>query len=332
MAPLEIHVGDKYESLWDEIRAAGYQRMRVDGQTYQVDQPPEIDRRRKHTVEVIVDRATIRPDARSRIADSVESALSLGAACCTWRIPAEDVPEPRWRTEIFSQHFACDRCGRSFEQLTPHSFSFNSSLGWCQACEGLGTQTGANTSALLRDPKLTLKQGAVALWPGVDNKLFQLMLAALSQQYRRAARRPFRAAHGQASARGSARGGRDAGSTWRRRRQKIERTAVPLSIQGALSGAGRSVALVDRLAQQARPSGRRSRMLDLCRQPAARRCLGRAAARRNDRRGMPQAARRLARPVHRTGSPPRPSARSPASWCARCATACNSWSTSGWSI
>src|SRR5262249_35354503 len=61
MAPLEIHVGDKYESLWEEMRAAGYQRMRVDGQTFQLDQPPEIDRRRKHAVEVIVDRATIRP-------------------------------------------------------------------------------------------------------------------------------------------------------------------------------------------------------------------------------------------------------------------------------
>ncbi len=65
--------------------------------------------------------------------------------------------------------------------MTPHSFSFNSSLGWCPVCEGLGTQTGANTSALLHDPKLSLEEGAIALWPGVDNKLFQLMLAALSQ-------------------------------------------------------------------------------------------------------------------------------------------------------
>ncbi|HWA98188.1 MAG TPA: excinuclease ABC subunit UvrA [Pirellulales bacterium] len=181
MAPLEIHVGDKYESLWEEIRAAGYQRMRVDGKTYPIDEPPTIDRRRKHSVEVIVDRATVRPDARSRIADSIESALALGRGVLHVAFPVDDVAESRWRTEIFSQHFACDKCGRSFEQLTPHSFSFNSSLGWCPVCEGLGTQTGANTSALLHDPKLSLKEGAIALWPGVDNKLFQVMLAALSQ-------------------------------------------------------------------------------------------------------------------------------------------------------
>ena len=83
--------------------------------------------------------------------------------------PADDVPEPKWRTEIHSQHFACDRCGRSFEPLTPHSFSFNSPLGWCPACEGLGVQTGANPAALLRDPKLTLAEGAVGLWPDVEH-------------------------------------------------------------------------------------------------------------------------------------------------------------------
>ncbi|MBI2823924.1 MAG: excinuclease ABC subunit UvrA [Planctomycetia bacterium] len=182
MAPLEIHVGERYESLWDEIRAAGYVRMRVDGQTFSVDEPPQIDRRRKHAVEVIVDRATIRPDARSRVADSAESALALGRGVLHVAYPADDVPEPRWRTEIYSQHFACDRCGRSFESLTPHSFSFNSSLGWCPACEGLGTQTGANTTALLHDPKLPLGRGAVAIWPEADNEIFKLMAAALSAQ------------------------------------------------------------------------------------------------------------------------------------------------------
>jgi len=182
MAPMEIAVGERYETLWEEIRAAGYVRMRVDGQTHDVAQPPEIDRRRKHTVEVIVDRATIRPDGRSRVADSIESALSLGRGVLHVAFPADDIPEARWRTEVYSQHFACDKCGRSFEALTPHSFSFNSVLGWCTACEGLGTQTGANTAALLRDPKLSLGAGAVALWPEPENKLFRDMVAALARQ------------------------------------------------------------------------------------------------------------------------------------------------------
>jgi excinuclease ABC subunit A len=182
MAPLEINVGEKYEALWEEIRAGGYVRMRVDGTTHSVDQPPQIDRRRKHLVEVVIDRIAVRTDIRSRVADSVENALALGKGLLHVTYPVDDVPEPKWRTEIHSQHFACDKCGRSFEPLTPHSFSFNSTLGWCPACEGLGTQTGANPAALLRDPKLTLRQGAVALWPNSGTPLFDAMLDALARQ------------------------------------------------------------------------------------------------------------------------------------------------------
>ena len=182
MAPLVVEVGEKYENLWAEIRALGYARMRVDGTTYSIDAPPQIDRRRKHLVEVVIDRISVRPGARSRVAGTVENALSLGKGVMHVAYPLDDVNEPSWRTEIHSQHFACDRCGRSFERLTPHSFSFNSSLGWCESCEGLGTQTGANPAALLRDPKLTLGQGAVALWPSAGSELFGGMLDALSAQ------------------------------------------------------------------------------------------------------------------------------------------------------
>jgi excinuclease ABC subunit A len=180
LAPMEIAVGEQYDTLWDEIRAGGYPRMRVDGQTYTVDEPPTIDRRRKHRVEVLIDRVTVKPEARSRIAGSVESALSIGRGVLHIAYPVEDVPEPRWRNEIHSQHFACDQCGRSFEPLTPHSFSFNSPLGWCPACEGLGTQAGANPAALVHDPKLTLAEGAIRLWPAVEQRTFAAMLSALS--------------------------------------------------------------------------------------------------------------------------------------------------------
>ncbi|HEV3345286.1 MAG TPA: excinuclease ABC subunit UvrA [Pirellulales bacterium] len=180
MAPLEIQVGENYETLWEEIRQAGYPRMRVDRVSYAVDEPPKIDRRRKHLVEVVVDRAVVRASGRSRVADSVESALSLGRGVLHVAYPADDVPEENWRTEIHSQHFACDKCGRSFEPLTPHHFSFNSSLGWCPSCEGLGTQTGANTASLLRDPKLSLAEGAVAVWPEPENPYFRPLLEAFA--------------------------------------------------------------------------------------------------------------------------------------------------------
>ena len=168
MAPLTIHVGESYETLWQETRAGGYVRIRVDGQTYSVDEPPTIDRRRKHNVEVVIDRAVVRRGGRSRIAGTVENALALGRGVLHVAYPQDGVPEPLWRTVVHSQHYACDRCGRSFEPLSPHSFSFNSPLGWCPACEGLGVQTGTNPAALLRDPKLTLAQGAIALWPAPE--------------------------------------------------------------------------------------------------------------------------------------------------------------------
>jgi len=180
MAPVEIEVGQRYETLWDEVRAAGYVRIRVDGTTYSIDQPPEIDRRRRHAVQIVVDRAVVRARTRSRIADSVENALALGKGVIHVAYANEDVPEPRWVVRVHNQHLACERCGRSFEPLTPHSFSFNSSLGWCESCDGLGVQIGTNPAALLRDPKLTLAEGAVALWPNLDHKVSQLMLRALS--------------------------------------------------------------------------------------------------------------------------------------------------------
>ncbi len=181
MAPLAIEVGERYETLWEEIRAAGYVRVRIDGETHSIDNPPKIDRRRKHAVEVVVDRIVVHPDAKSRIAGSVENALALGKGVLAVAYPQEDLPETNWPVEIHSQHFACDKCGRSFEPLSPHNFSFNSPLGWCPACEGLGVQTGANPMLLLHDPKLTLAEGAVELWPSVTGPLFRLMLDAFAR-------------------------------------------------------------------------------------------------------------------------------------------------------
>src|SRR6476661_951016 len=180
MAPVEVAVGEQYEELWDSLRGGGYIRIRIDGETHSLEQTPTIDRRRKHSVEVIVDRITVRPDARSRIAGSIETALALGKGVVHVAHPDDNVPEPRWQVRIHSQHLACEKCGRSFDTLNPHNFSFNSSLGWCPACEGLGTQVGANPAALLRDANITLEKGALLVWPDVSLPVSQLMLSALS--------------------------------------------------------------------------------------------------------------------------------------------------------
>ncbi len=179
MAPQDVQVGEKYETLFEDMRARGYQRVRIDGKTYPVEEPPAIDRRRKHLVEVVVDRSVIRSGARSRIADSIESALDLGRGVIHAAYVDDNLPEEKWRVEVHSRHMSCNKCGRSFEPLSPHNFSFNSALGWCGSCEGLGIQTGANPAALLNDPKFTLAQGAIALWPDAKHPLFKPMLQAL---------------------------------------------------------------------------------------------------------------------------------------------------------
>jgi excinuclease ABC subunit A len=165
MAPLERRGQEKYEALFDEVRRSGFVRMRVDGRSYNVEEPPSIDHRRKHAVEVVVDRVVVRNNQRTRIADAVEACLDLGRGVMHVAHVEDGKAEPDWSVEHYSQHFACDRCGRSFERLNPHHFSFNSPLGWCPACEGLGVQQGASPALLIRDPHRSLRDGAVAAWP-----------------------------------------------------------------------------------------------------------------------------------------------------------------------
>ena len=182
MAPVERRDGEAFEALWDELRASGFARVRVDGTSIELDSPPKLSHRRKHRIEVVIDRAVVRRSTRSRLADSVESALDLGKGVLHVARVGDPDNEPHWHVDRYSQHRSCDRCGRSFEELSPHHFSFNSPLGWCPVCEGLGTQHGANPAVLVPDPRRSLRAGAVDVWPGIDaNPLFGRMIAALAE-------------------------------------------------------------------------------------------------------------------------------------------------------
>ncbi len=168
MAPIERTGQEKYDTLWEEIRRAGYTRMRVDRKSYNLDEPPAIDHRRKHCVEVIFDRIVVKPGTRTRIAEAVEQALDLGRGVMHIAHVEADKDEPKWRVEKFSQHLACEHCNISFEPLNPHNYSFNSPLGWCPTCEGLGFQRGANANLLIGDTALSLRKGAVVAWPSLE--------------------------------------------------------------------------------------------------------------------------------------------------------------------
>ena len=181
LAPIDVRAGEGSKDTWQSLRSQGFQRVRIDGITVALDSAPRLDPRKKQVVQVVVDRIAIDPDDRSRIADSVEQALSLGIGELQVAIADKEREEPLWDQFRHSQHLVCGDCGRSFQTLSPHHFSFNSSLGWCPQCEGLGTQTGTNPAALRTSPSATLADGAAVLWPNVENTVSKWMLAALSR-------------------------------------------------------------------------------------------------------------------------------------------------------
>ena len=182
MAPIDRRDNETYEDLWESLKASGFARARVDGASIDLDSPPKLSRRRKHKVEVVVDRATVRRSTRSRLADSVESALDLGGGVIHVARVGDDDDEAKWPVDRYSRRRACEGCGRSFEDLTPHHFSFNSPLGWCPSCEGLGVQQGADPAALIPDPARSLRAGAVVVWPKFsENPLFARMIGAMAE-------------------------------------------------------------------------------------------------------------------------------------------------------
>ncbi len=182
LAPLDVAVGTKFETVWDRLQGQGFLRVRIDGTTHRLEDVPELDQRTRHEIEVVVDRIVVKDDNRGRIADSVESAFDLGKGMLRVGHVDADRDEPDWRVEPFSLHRVCHACGKSFERLAPHHFSFNSPLGWCESCEGLGTQQGTNLAVLLDDPHRSLADAAVAAWPDPStSSLFAVMLDEMAR-------------------------------------------------------------------------------------------------------------------------------------------------------
>ncbi|MFO1093992.1 MAG: ATP-binding cassette domain-containing protein [Planctomycetaceae bacterium] len=183
-APIAPSPGQPYEQLWQRVASQGFTRVRIDGTTHLVEEAPEIDQKRKHDVEAVIDRIKVDPKARGRIADSVETALELGRGVAHVLHSDEAVNEAAWKVDRLSLHYSCSACpagtARAFEELTPQHFSFNSPIGWCPACEGLGVERGTNIGALIPNPNLTLSEGAVAAWPDPQkNELFGAILEAM---------------------------------------------------------------------------------------------------------------------------------------------------------
>jgi excinuclease ABC subunit A len=169
LAPIEPAAHESHAELFARQRANGFTRIRVDGVVHRLDEDVALDARRRHQVELVVDRVVVRAAQASRLTDSVEQTLALGNGVMKVVASGEETAKARARDELrFSQLHSCSRCGRSYDEMTPHHFSFNSSIGWCRSCEGLGTQLGASGAAIIIHPTQSVMSGAVAGWSRVD--------------------------------------------------------------------------------------------------------------------------------------------------------------------
>ncbi|HVW27030.1 MAG TPA: excinuclease ABC subunit UvrA [Polyangiaceae bacterium] len=155
LAPLVTHRKGEFKDVFEDLSTRGFVRVRIDGEIHRLDALPPLDKKRKHTVELVLDRLTAEPAARSRIAESVELGLREGAG--------ELLVEPEGKAPIrFSSSRSC--CGASYPEKSPQSFSFNSPLGMCGACNGLGTRTEIDPALVVPDKTLSIRKGAIAPW------------------------------------------------------------------------------------------------------------------------------------------------------------------------
>jgi excinuclease ABC subunit A len=178
LAPVVRDRKGEHTNIMAELRAQGFIRARVDGEVCELDDPPDLDLHRKHTIEAVVDRFRVRPDLGLRLAESFETALKLADGMAT--IAFMDDPD---RTPlVFSDRFACPVCGYSIAELEPRLFSFNNPAGACAACDGLGVQQFFDPERVAAHPHLSLAGGAVRGWDRRNAYYFQL-IRSLAEHY-----------------------------------------------------------------------------------------------------------------------------------------------------
>ncbi|HHJ39544.1 MAG: ABC-ATPase UvrA [Methylothermaceae bacteria B42] len=177
LAPVVRERKGEHAQLLNELRGQGFIRARIDGEVYELDEPPALDLRRKHTIEVVVDRFRIRKDVAGRLAESIETALKLSGGL----VLAVNMDDPA-ETLVFSDQYACPECGYALEELEPRIFSFNNPKGACPVCDGLGIQQFFDPARVVQNPKLSLAGGAVRGWDR-RNAYYFALIRSLADHY-----------------------------------------------------------------------------------------------------------------------------------------------------
>jgi len=188
LAPVVSERKGEHQKLLAELLAQGFIRARIDGEIFELDDAPELELHKKHSIEAVVDRFKVRPDLELRLAESFETALRLsdGLARIAWidtmdgEGKAED--DPSQAEHIFSANFACPECGHSIQEMEPRLFSFNNPVGACPSCDGLGMEQFFDPERVVAHPELSLAAGAVRGWDRRNSYYFQL-ITSLGKHY-----------------------------------------------------------------------------------------------------------------------------------------------------
>ncbi|CAB4717890.1 unannotated protein [freshwater metagenome] len=179
LAPVVRARKGEFVDLFSELITAGYSRARVDGQVIALSEVPKLKKQDKHTIEVVVDRLTAKAESKTRLTDSIETALRLASGIVILDF-VDSKSADKERT--FSEHLACHDCNLSFEELEPRSFSFNSPFGACPECSGIGTKLEVDEDLIIPDDSISINDGAIAPWSGGQSSdYFLRLLEALAK-------------------------------------------------------------------------------------------------------------------------------------------------------
>ena len=180
LAPVIRERKGEFVDLFAELVTQGYSRARVDGETIQLTEPPKLKKQEKHTIEVVIDRLTAKAESKSRLTDSIETALRLGNGLVLLDFVDAKTGE---KEHTYSEHLACHDCNLSFEELEPRSFSFNSPFGACAECSGIGTKLEVDEDLIIPDDSISINEGAIAPWAGgQSSEYFLRLLEALATE------------------------------------------------------------------------------------------------------------------------------------------------------
>ncbi|MFQ6017239.1 MAG: excinuclease ABC subunit UvrA [Kiloniellaceae bacterium] len=197
LAPIARGRKGEYRKELADLQKRGFQRVKIDGEIFEIDEAPALDKKRKHDIEVVVDRLIVRPGIESRLADSFETALMLSDGLAFTEEPAGGAGRPSANPAAgarttFSARFACPVSGFTIDEIEPRLFSFNNPFGACPSCDGLGITLFFDADLVVPDPRLSLRDGAIAPWARSTTQYYRQTLDSLARHYKVSVHDPWR--------------------------------------------------------------------------------------------------------------------------------------------